>query len=85
MAIQACRYCGAQILTEADPYVVLPKPSGTILICLKCQEEELAQTIFKKFDPWFTSGNSVKVERATILTKDYLDIKSKFIGDSDDM
>lgn len=31
-----CNKCKGEILTEADPYVVLPKPSGTELICYKC-------------------------------------------------
>lgn len=40
--------------------------------------QDAAGEIFKYFDPWFTSGNSIQVERATILTKDYSAIKSKF-------
>lgn len=36
MSLTTCESCEKEFLTEADPYVVLPKPSGTIIMCLKC-------------------------------------------------
>lgn len=32
MVQMTCK-CGKEFLTEADPYIVLPKPSGTELNC----------------------------------------------------
>ena len=36
MSLTTCESFKKEFLTEADPYVVLPKPSETILVCLKC-------------------------------------------------
>ena len=36
MSLCTCTICCEDFLTEADPYVVLPKPSGVELICAAC-------------------------------------------------
>ena len=36
MSAQYCSRCNEQFLTESDPYIVLPKFSGTEFICLEC-------------------------------------------------
>lgn len=36
MAIHTCELCGSDFLTEADPYVVRPDPTGVKLYCV-CQ------------------------------------------------
>ncbi len=36
--IQECDKCKDDFLTEADSYLVIPKPSGTKIICYKCYE-----------------------------------------------
>lgn len=36
MSAQYCSRCNQQFLTESDPYVVLPKCSGTEFVCTNC-------------------------------------------------
>lgn len=36
MAAVNCHVCEEQVLTEADPYIVFPKPSGYEILCMDC-------------------------------------------------
>lgn len=39
--IHECIKCKEDFLTEADAFIVYPKPSGTELQCLNCFEEQI--------------------------------------------
>ena len=39
--IQECFKCKEDFLTEADPYLVYPGPSGVELICYKCYRKNI--------------------------------------------
>lgn len=41
--IYECDKCKGEMLTEADPYLIVPKPDGTEIVCHKCFENKLVQ------------------------------------------
>ena len=43
--IHECIKCKEDFLTEADPFIVFPKPSGSELQCLRCYQQREAKLV----------------------------------------
>ena len=43
--IHECIKCKEDFLTEADPFIVFPKPSGSEFQCLRCYQQREAKLI----------------------------------------
>lgn len=75
--IQACSKCGCDFLTEADPYLVLPRPSGVEFNCLCSFRKLEAQNLQLK--AMIKEAIEIIGEQSFIITNDEFYVESPVV------
>lgn len=76
MSAQYCSRCNQQFLTESDPYIVLPKCSGTEFMCPVCFASYIISDVIEIIE---NTVSSVSIYSTPLEAKGACEFKRRII------